>query len=708
MAEAPTATAENVVHEAHGIRLPDPYGWLRTSNWQEALKDPAKLDGSIRAYLERENAYTERVLAPVEELRERLKAELRGRLKERDAGVPLPDGPYAYYTRYSEGQQHPLYCRCHRDLAPETEEVLLDGNREAEGHDFFKVAATAHSPDHKLFAYSVDLTGSEYHRLRLRDVQTGEVQDLGIDNAQGDIVWANDGHTIFYTALDDNHRPNEVYRVRRDDPQPVRVYEEPDPAVYLDVDLTESRRFVVISGADHSDTAEVRLVDADTPDTAPLLVRARETGLDYRVAEHDGRLLLLTNEGGAIDYKIVTASPMTADDTDTWQELVPHRPGRLIKRMVVFRAFLVRLELADAQPRLVVRNLETNEEHTLSVPEADAAHALFMVAGYEYDTRCLRVTYSSPRQPQRTYDCDVATGRFTLRKVQEIPSGHDPDAYVVQRISVPAHDGAEIPVTLLYRRDAPPEAGRPMLLYGYGSYGMAIPASFSPHRFSLVDRGMVYAIAHVRGGTDKGYRWYLDGKLDRKTNTFLDFISVADRLVADGAVGAGEIVANGRSAGGMLMGAIANMRPDLFQAVVAEVPFVDVWNTMRDANLPLTPPEWSEWGNPIEDPAACRRMAGYSPYDNVAPRPYPAILATGGIADPRVTYWEPAKWVARLRANTTSDQSILLHMNMGAGHAGAAGRFARLDEVALVDAFVLMQAGLAETEPASGVGETVG
>ncbi len=695
MADAPKPASEDTVHEAHGCRMPDPYAWLRTANWQEALKDPAKLDAAIRAHLEAENAYTDGVLAPVQGLRDRLKSELRGRIKERDATVPLADGPYAYYLRYAEDQQHPLYCRCPAGSEGVHEEVLLDANAAAQGQPFFKVGVTAHSPDHRLFAYSVDLTGSEYHRLRIRDLRDGGEHDLGVTDAQGDFVWSNDGQQLVYTALDDHHRPNRVYRIARDGSTAALVYAEPDPAFYLGVSKTESRRFIVIAGADHSDTAEARLVDADDPGATPVLVKARETGLDYDVAEHDGRLILLTNQGGAQDYKIVAAPLESAHDPATWTEIVPHRPGVLIKDMILRRHHLIRLELADALPRIVVRDFDTDAERTLPPPEADAAYALGITQGYAYDSRSLRVTYSSPRQPQRTYDADTVSGRFTLRKAQEVPSGHDPDAYIVHRITVPAHDGAEVPVTLLFRRDAPPEPGRPMLLYGYGSYGLALPASFSPHRFSLVDRGMVYAMAHVRGGTDKGYGWYLDGKLAKKTNTFLDFIAAADQLVADGAVRKGEIVANGRSAGGMLMGAIANMRPDLFRAVVAEVPFVDVWNTMRDADLPLTPPEWSEWGNPLEDPEACRRMAGYSPYDNVRPQPYPAILATGGIADPRVTYWEPAKWVARVRANTTSGRPVCLHMNMGAGHAGQAGRFARLDEVALVDAFILQQAGLA-------------
>jgi len=692
--QPPIARAEETVRRYHDLTLPDPYAWLRTADWQAALRDPAALEAPIREHLEAENAYAEAALSDVKALRATLKAELRGRIKEREASVPLPDGPYAYYVRYAEGQQHPLYCRCPRDGAEDEEEVLLDGNVAAERQDFFKVGQAAHSPDHRYFAYAVDLTGSEYHRLRVRDLADGREHDLGAANLQGDIAWANDGRTLVYTALDDNHRPSRVYRARVDGGAHELVHEESDPAFYLGVERTESRRYIVIAGADHSDTAEVRLLDADAPDGPARLLRARETGLDYRVAERRGELFILTNADGARDYKLVTA-PADAPDKATWRELVPHRPGVLIRDMLLLDGYLVRLEMADALPRIVVRELESGAEHTVTLDAPDPGYALGLEAGYEFAATRLRLTYSSPRQPRRTYDYDLTARRLVLRKEQEVPSGHDPEAYVVRRFAVAGHDGAEVPVTLLHRKDCPPDGTRPLLLYGYGAYGIAIPAGFAPDRFSLVDRGMAYAIAHVRGGTERGYGWYLDGKLESKTNTFRDFLAVADDLVARGLVRAGDIVANGRSAGGMLMGVAANWRPELFRAVVAEVPFLDVLNTMCDASLPLTPPEWSEWGNPLDDPEACRRIAAYSPYDNVRSQAYPAILATAGIADPRVTYWEPAKWVARLRANTTGEAPILLHVNMTAGHAGAAGRFARLDEVALVQAFILKVCGLA-------------
>lgn len=697
MPVAPSPTpGETTVRPCGDLHLPDPYAWLRASDWQAALRDPARLDAPIRRHLEAENAYLEAELAPLAALRESLQAELRGRIAERDTAVGFADGPYAYYTRFEEGRQYRLYCRKPRDAADGAgEEILLDADAEAAGHPFFKVADTAHSPDHRFFAYAVDTTGSEYHGLCVRDIAAGRRLDLDARDLAGDIVWANDGRTLFYTALDANHRASRVYRIAIDGGAPELVYEEADPGFYLHVDITESRRFILIACADHADTAEVHLIEADAPDTAPTCLRRRETGLDYAVGERDGVLYLLTNADGALDYKIVTA-PAAAPGRAAWRDLVAHRPGVLIRRMLLFRDYLVRLEMADALPRVVVRRLDTGAEWTVAFADADEAYTLSIRRGHEFAAASLRLTYASPRRPEETYDCDLATGRLSRRKTQAIPSGHDPDSYVVRRFTVASHDGAEVPVTLLYRRDSPPGPRRPLLLYGYGAYGMAMPASFVADRFSLVDRGVTYALAHVRGGSERGRRWYLEGKLANKTNTFDDYLAVADSLVEQGLAGAGGIVANGRSAGGMLMGVVANRRPELFRAIVAEVPFVDVLNTMCDAQLPLTPPEWPEWGNPLEDPGACRRIAGYSPYDNVTRQAYPEILATAGITDPRVTYWEPAKWVARLRANTTGTGRVLLHTNMTAGHAGAAGRFARLHEVALVQAFILSLCGVAE------------
>ena len=668
----------------------DPYAWLRDPNWREATRDPSRLSPEIRRHLEAENAYADSVLEPAADLRRTLFAELKARLKQDDESVPFPDGAYAYYRRYAEGGQHPAYCR--RRKGSDVEEVLVDGDREAQSSSYFRVARCRHGPGHGLVAFTVDRDGSERHALLIRDSRTGRDLETVTASAHGDFAWAADGRTIFYTVLDEHHRPNEVRRHRLgDDPaHDAVVYREPDPGFFVALDRTESGRFVVIAARDHALTSELRVVPASSPTADPVVVAAREPGVDYAIGDDGDRFLVLTNADGAEDYKISEA-PVADPGRARWRDVVAHEPGRTIVRLLLFRDFLVRLERADALPRIVVRPLRGGEEYAIDVDEE--AYDLELERGFEYDTAILRFSRSSPATPTRTFDFDMESRQRTLRKEQEIPSGHDPAAYVVRRFDATGHDGARIPVTVLRRRDVAADGSAPLLLYGYGAYGMSIPAAFSPHRFSLVDRGFVHAIAHVRGGTERGYRWYRDGKLENKANTFKDFVSAAEALIDRKYTARGRIAAHGGSAGGMLVGAALNMRPDLFGAAVAEVPFVDVLNTMSDESLPLTPPEWVEWGNPVADADARARIRGYSPYDNAAARAYPPVLATAGLSDPRVTYWEPAKWIARLRALKTGDDPVLLKTNMEAGHGGAAGRFDRLDEIALVHAFVLLALG---------------
>jgi oligopeptidase B len=436
---------------------------------------------------------------------------------------------------------------------------------------------------------------------------------------------------------------------------------------------------------DH-ETAEISLIDAADPSAPSRLVCRREPEHDYSVDHHDGKLIILTNSDGAEDFRIVEA-PDDAPGRENWREIEPHKPGRLILDVVAYQDFLVRLERENGLPRIVVRHFADGEEHAIAFDEE--AYSLNLLPGYEYDTSTLRFTYSSMTTPAQVFDYDMSTRARVLRKTQEIPSGHDPDLYVTRRIMAPAKDGETIPVSLLYRKETRLDGTAPLLLYGYGAYGLAIPASFNTNALSLVDRGFVYAIAHVRGGKDKGYRWYRDGKREKKMNSFTDFIAAGEFLVAEDYTSRGNIVAHGGSAGGMLMGAVANMAPDLFRGIIAEVPFVDVLTTMLDISLPLTPPEWPEWGNPEASEADYRTIAAYSPYDNVRSQAYPHTLALAGLTDPRVTYWEPAKWVAKLRDVASGDSLILLRTNMEAGHAGASGRFERLKEVALAYAFAL-------------------
>ena len=675
--------------------MDDPYHWLRDPDWQRVMREPEALQPDIRAHLDAENAYTRATLAPVAALRETLAAELKARLKEDDSTVPSPDGPWEYYRRFVSGGQYPVLCRRPRDAEDAAgEQILLDGNAAAAGESFFAVRGAAQSPDHRLFAAAIDRNGSEYCRITVRDLDTGATLPEAIESAQGDMAWSADGAYLFYTVLDDNHRPARVYRHRiGDDPAAdALIHEESDPGFYLGLGRTESGRFVAIGAHDHSDTSEVHLIDTEAPEAAPRLVAARSIGVTYDVSDRGDLLYIRTNTGDGVDFRIVTA-PLADPSPENWRELVPHRAGRLIRAMLLFETWMVRLEREDALPRIVVRELATGSEHAIDFDEE--AYDLSLMPGFEFDTDTLRFAYSSPTTPQRVYDYDMAKRTRVLRKEQEIPSGHDPDAYVCRRLFAESHDGARVPVTVLHAKSTALDGTAPLLLYGYGSYGISIPASFSPNQYSLVDRGFVHAIAHIRGGTDDGYGWYLDGKLDRKRNTFDDFIAVAEHLIAEGYSSAGNIVAEGRSAGGLLMGAVANMRPDLFRGILGEVPFIDVINTMCDETLPLTPPEWVEWGDPIHDAAAFEYMASYCPYTNIADRAYPNVLATGGLTDPRVTYWEPAKWAAALRHHNTADTMILLDLNMDAGHGGASGRFDRLDEIALSWAFALMVTGKA-------------
>ena len=673
----------------HNITREDPYHWLRAENWQEVMQKPETLDGEIRAYLEAENAYYETEFgAPTEALREAIYKEIRGRMKEDDSGVPTPDGPWAYNSRMLEGKQYPLIVRTPREGGEET--VLLDCNVEA-GDDYFGFAGAEHDFSHRYLAWAADRAGSEYYDIVIRDLETGEDSPEVITGTAGDYVWSNDSRSLYYAEYDENHRP---FRIRRHDigtPQAsdAIVYEEKDPGFFVGVGRTQSDRFIVIDAHDHQ-TSEVWLIDADRGGE-PRLVAPRVVEREYDVEEREGLLYIRTNADGAEDYKIVTA-PVEAPDAANWTDLVPHQQGVLILDIGVIKNHLIRLERFEGLPRIVIRDLRTGREETVEFEEE--AYSLGMSLGYEFDTTTFRLTYSSPTTPNRTYDYDAQTGERTLLKEQEVPSGHDPADYETRRVFATAPDGEQVPVTVLYRKGLPLDGTAPALLYGYGAYGMSMPAAFSTSVLSLVDRGFVYAIAHVRGGMEKGYRWYRLGRREHKTNTFTDFIAAAEMLVEKRFAARDRIVAQGGSAGGMLMGAVANMRPDLWAAILAQVPFVDVLNTMLDDTLPLTPPEWPEWGNPLTIPADYHRIASYAPYEQVSAQDYPPILALAGLTDPRVTYWEPAKWVARLRATKTGDAPLYLKTNMGAGHAGASGRFDRIKETAICYAFAVKSVGL--------------
>jgi oligopeptidase B len=678
--------------QRHDITVTDDYAWLKDANWQEVLHDPAVLDPDIREYLEAENAYTESLLGHTAPLQKKLVAEMRGRIKEDDSSVLSPDGAYAYFRKFREGGQHELFGRTPRNGGDS--KIVLDGDALAEAHEYFKFGGSRHSPDHKLQAWSADTKGSEYFSIRVRDWDSLADRDDLVEETDGGVVWSADCTSFFYVKLDDNHRPMQVWRHRLGTAQAddILIYQEEDPGWFTHIHESTSGRFCVIAGGDH-ETSEQRLIDLSRPGAPPRLIAPRESGVQYSIADRGDELFILTNADGAIDFKIVTA-PLASPDRANWRDLIPHREGVYILDHDLYSGHLVRLERANALAAIIIRDLRSGQEHAIAFDEA--AYSLDTLGSYEFDTTNLRFSYSSMTTPSEIYDYDMASRARILRKRQEIPSGHDVADYVTTRIMAISHDGAEVPVSLLHRRDLKRDGSAPLLLYGYGSYGMAMPASFSANRLSLVDRGFVYAIAHIRGGTDKGWGWYLDGKREKKTNSFDDFAASARALIEAKYTGAKRIVAHGGSAGGMLMGAVANRDGELFAGIVAEVPFVDVLNTMLDDSLPLTPPEWPEWGNPIESEKDFRTILSYSPYDNVAARDYPAILAMAGLTDPRVTYWEPAKWIARLRATMTGGGPVLLRTNMGAGHGGASGRFNRLDEIAIAYAFALWAVGMAD------------
>ena len=674
----------------HGITRLDEYHWLRAENWQEVFRDPSLLDPAIRAHLEAENRYQDALMADTAALRKTLFQEMKGRIKEDDSSVPMKDGPYAYGSAYRIGGEQPRFFRTPRDGG--AEEVLLDGDHEGQGKAYFRIGDVEHSPDHSRLLWAYDDRGSEFYTLVVRDLDgKADIADR-VPDTGGSGTWSADNAGFFYTQLDPSHRPSKTFyhRLGADPSEDKLIYEETDPGFFMSVGGDRLNEWIMISISDH-ETSEYRLIPAGDPEAKPKIVAPRTTGLEYDIEEGGDIFFILTNADGAKDFKIVTA-PVAAPGRENWKDLVPHEPGRLILSMLSFKEFLVRLERKDGLPRIVVRERLTGDEHLIAFEEE--AFALGLAGAYEYDTDVMRFSYSSMTTPAQVFDYNMRSRERVLLKTQEVPSGHDPDHYVTRRLMAPARDGEKVPISLIHHRDTPIDGLAPCLLYGYGAYGITVPAAFNTNALSLADRGFVFAIAHTRGGKDKGYSWYEDGKRAKKMNTFSDFIAAAEHLVAESYTTHDRIVAQGGSAGGLLMGAVANMAPDHFGAIIAEVPFVDVLSTMLDETLPLTPPEWPEWGNPIISEADYKIIAAYSPYDNIGPLDYPPILAVSGLTDPRVTYWEPAKWAARLRDRKKGDNPVLFKINMDAGHAGASGRFSRLEEIAYSYAFALKVVGL--------------
>ena len=681
---APVAQKRPVDDTRHGITRTDEYGWLRAANWQEVMRDPGALPADIRTYLEAENTYQEEAFAPFGALREELFEELKGRIKQDDSSVPTPDGPYSYQTRFEEGAEYPLIVR----HGEEGETILIDGPKEAEGTEYFSLGLSDHAPDHRTVAWSVDTNGSEYYELRLRDVETGKDSEETVADV-GSFAWCADAESFVFVRVDESHRPRQAFLKTPGEAERL-IYDEEDPRFNVGVGLSLDGTTIEL-GTGMNDADELRLIPADDPLATPLLMAERRDGHEYSAEVGGDEVFVLTNRDGAVNYKVMVA-PRDAPSEENWRDLIPHRDDVMIKSLIAFENWLVRLERENALPRIVVRDRRTGEEHVVTFDEE--AYAIGLSEGYEYTTDTLRFTYSSPATPAQVWDYDMAARTRRLRKSQEIPSGHDPADYVVRRLHAPTSDGELVPLTLLHHKETARDGSAPCLLYGYGSYGAGMPAGFQTNRLSLVDRGFVHVTAHIRGGDEKGRHWYEQTKKAGKHKTFDDFVASARYLIAENYTYEGGIVAQGGSAGGLLMGAVANQAPELFAGIIAQVPFVDVLNTMLDDTLPLTPGEWSQWGNPMESEEEYRIIASYSPYDNVEEKPYPAMLVMAGLTDPRVTYWEPAKWVARLR-DRSPETTILFKTNMGTGHFGKTGRFAYLDEITLVYAFALATVGKA-------------
>jgi oligopeptidase B len=670
--------------EAHGHVRVDDYYWLRERD-----------DPEVLAYLAAENAYTEAVMGPTKAFEDRLYDEIIGRIKQEDLSVPYLQDGYYYYVRFEEGKEYPLHCR-RRGSPDADEELMLDVNRVAEGHDFCMVAPPAVSADGDVLAYAVDTVGRRIFTVRFRDLATGEDLPDELPDVTWDIAWANDNRTLFYARQDpDTLRAYRIYRhvlgTAADDD--VLVYEETDPQFDCMVWRTKSKRFMVIE-CQQTVSTEVRLLEADRPDGAFRVVLPRERDHEYHVDHYGDHLYIRTNRG-CPNFRLVRAPVADAAPT-RWEEVLPHRDDTLLEGLEVFDDFLVVLERRDGLLQLRVRPWSGDGEHYVDFGEP--AYLAFPIHNFELTAGTLRYVYTSLTTPMSTYDYDMRSRERTLRKREEVVGTFDPADYRTERLHAVAADGERVPISLVYRRDLRAPGENPLLLYGYGSYGYSMDAAFSSPRLSLLDRGFVFAIAHIRGGQELGRRWYDAGRLLQKKNTFTDFIACAEHLVQAGYADPAKVFASGGSAGGLLMGAVVNLRPELWRGVVAAVPFVDVVTTMLDEDIPLTTGEYDEWGNP-HDKVYYEYMLSYSPYDNVAAKAYPAMMVTTGLHDSQVQFWEPAKWVARLRALKTDDRRLILRTNMDAGHGGRSGRFRAHRETAQVYAFLLSELGITGQAP---------
>jgi oligopeptidase B len=686
-------TAKKIPHEMtiHGDTRVDDYFWMRLTDAQKEAENPDEQTKDVVAYLNAENAYREEIMTGTKELQESLFNEIVGRIKQTDMSVPVKNNGYWYYTRYEEGKEYAYYCRKKETMEAE-EQVLLDGPKMAEGHAYFSIGGYSVSPDNKMMCYGTDVVSRRQYILSFKNLETGEILSDKIENTTGGAVWANDNKTVFYTRKDPvTLRSYRIYKhiLGSDPASDELVFEEKDDTFSCFVYKTKSKKYIIISSsATLSD--EYRFIDASKPNDSFKIIQPRERNLEYGVDHYGDHFYIVTNLD-AQNFRLMR-TPVGKTEKANWAEIIPHRADVLLEGIEIFKDYLIVQERVAGLTNIRVTRWDNSVDYNIEFN--DPAYTAYVDYNPDFDTDIMRFGYTSMTTPNSTYDFNLATKERELLKQQEVMDPNfKPENYQSERLMVKATDGTVVPISLVYRKGTQRNGHNPTLLYAYGSYGSSMDPYFSSVRLSLLDRGFVYAIAHIRGGQELGRQWYEDGKLLKKMNTFTDFIDCGEFLIKEGFTNSENLYAMGGSAGGLLMGAVMNMRPDLWKGVVAQVPFVDVISTMLDEDIPLTTGEFDEWGNP-KDEEYYHYMKSYSPYDNVEAKDYPNTLVTTGYWDSQVQYWEPAKWVAKLRELKTDKNLLLLYTNMDTGHGGASGRFERYREVAMEYAFLLMLAGI--------------